>query len=81
MVVGYDDKIKKEGWECRDPTSRRCYTSKNVVFDEASLWWSSQSVVLPNLKVIKEVQERMEEVNVSSKAWLVEEVIIECKPE
>jgi len=26
----------------------RCYTSRNVVFDEASSWWSPQKVELPN---------------------------------
>ncbi|XP_070678596.1 uncharacterized protein [Malus domestica] len=31
-----------------DPTSGRCYTSRDVVFDEASSWWSSEKEVLPD---------------------------------
>lgn len=35
-------------WKCCDPNTNPCYTSRDVVFDEASSWWSSQAVVLPN---------------------------------
>ncbi|KAE8676439.1 hypothetical protein F3Y22_tig00111614pilonHSYRG00169 [Hibiscus syriacus] len=38
IFVGYDS--QRKGWKCCDPISGRCYTSRNVVFDEASSWWS-----------------------------------------
>ncbi|KAE8732274.1 hypothetical protein F3Y22_tig00002237pilonHSYRG01326 [Hibiscus syriacus] len=38
----------RKGWKCCDPISGRCYTSRNVVFDEASSWWSSEKEVLPD---------------------------------
>nr|GMD46973.1 Retrovirus-related Pol polyprotein from transposon RE1 [Ipomoea batatas] len=39
IFVGYDNQSK--GWRCCDPTTGKCYTSRNVVFDEAYSWWSS----------------------------------------
>ncbi|KAJ8640206.1 hypothetical protein MRB53_016900 [Persea americana] len=50
---GYDS--QRKGWRCCDPTTRKCYTSRNVVFDEASSWWSSNKEVLPDSEVFKEV--------------------------
>ncbi|KAL0420217.1 UNVERIFIED_CONTAM: Retrovirus-related Pol polyprotein from transposon RE1 [Sesamum latifolium] len=38
VFVGYDS--QRKGWRCCDPTTRKCYTSRNVVFDEASSCWS-----------------------------------------
>lgn len=32
LDVGYDS--ERKGWRCCDPTTNRCYTSRNVVFDE-----------------------------------------------
>ncbi|KAJ1391961.1 hypothetical protein SESBI_36221 [Sesbania bispinosa] len=47
---------QRKGWRCC------CYVSRNVVFDEASSWWSSQAVLLPDSKEIEEkVQEQLEE--------------------
>ncbi|KAH7864697.1 hypothetical protein Vadar_032733 [Vaccinium darrowii] len=46
IFVGYSG--QRKGWKCCDPTTGRCYTSRNVVFDEASSWWSPQKVELPN---------------------------------
>ncbi|KAE8724129.1 hypothetical protein F3Y22_tig00010869pilonHSYRG00008 [Hibiscus syriacus] len=46
IFVGYDS--QRKGWKCYDPISGRCYTSRNVVFDEASSWWSSEKEVLPD---------------------------------
>ncbi|KAE8724613.1 tir-nbs resistance protein [Hibiscus syriacus] len=43
IFVGYDS--QRKGWKCCDPISGRCYTSRNVVFDEASSWWSSEGGV------------------------------------
>nr|CAD1834390.1 unnamed protein product [Ananas comosus var. bracteatus] len=51
IFVGYDS--ERKGWKCCDLTTGRCYTSRNVVFDEASSWWSSQEVILPDSKEIK----------------------------
>lgn len=38
IFVGYDN--QRKGWRCVDPINRRCYTSRNVIFDEASSWWA-----------------------------------------
>lgn len=51
IFVGYDN--ERKGWRCCDPTTGRCYISRNVVFDEASSWWSSQEVVLPDSKELE----------------------------
>ncbi|KAF7823800.1 Retrovirus-related Pol polyprotein from transposon TNT 1-94 [Senna tora] len=48
IFVGYDN--QRKGWKCCDPTNGRCYTSRNVVFDEASSWWSSEKEMLPEQK-------------------------------
>lgn len=60
IFVGYDD--QRKGWRCCDPTTGRCHVSRNVVFDEASSWWSPQAVLMPDSKEIEEkLQERMVE--------------------
>lgn len=60
IFVGYDD--QRKGWRCCDPTSGRCYTSRDVVFDEASSWWSPEKKVLPDSNNIEEIlQQKMEE--------------------
>nr|CAD1827237.1 unnamed protein product [Ananas comosus var. bracteatus] len=60
IFVGYDS--ERKGWRCCDPTTGRCYTSRNVVFDEASSWWSSQEVILPDSEEIEiKLQEKLEE--------------------
>ncbi|KAE8671632.1 hypothetical protein F3Y22_tig00111941pilonHSYRG00018 [Hibiscus syriacus] len=46
IFVGYDS--QRKGWKYCDPISGRCCTSRNVVFDEASSWWSSEKEVLPD---------------------------------
>ncbi|KAL2550804.1 importin subunit beta-1 [Forsythia ovata] len=44
-------------------TNDCCYTSRNVVFDEASSWWTSQMVELPDSKEIEDkLQEEIVEV-------------------
>ncbi|GKA56164.1 indole-3-acetic acid-amido synthetase GH3.17 [Tanacetum coccineum] len=55
IFVGYDG--QRKGWRCFDPTTRKCYTSRDVVFDEASSWWSSNNDVLPDSEVFKEALE------------------------
>ena len=52
MFVGYDD--QRKGWKCCDPTTGKCHTSRNVIFDEASSWWSPQEFVLLDSKEIEE---------------------------
>lgn len=47
IFVGYSS--ERKGWKCCDPTTGQCYTSRNVVFDEASSWWSPQKEELPNI--------------------------------
>ena len=60
IFVGYDS--QRKGWRCCDPTTGRCYTSRNVVFDEASSWWSTQQVILPDSKEIEgKIEEKMGE--------------------
>ncbi|GKV38633.1 hypothetical protein SLEP1_g46522 [Rubroshorea leprosula] len=60
IFLGYDD--QRKGWRCCDPNTGRCCVSRNVVFDEASSWWSPQEVVLPDSKELEEkVQEKFGE--------------------
>ena len=46
IFVGYD--TERKGWRCCDPTTHQCYTSHNMVFDEASSWWSRDTAMLPS---------------------------------
>ncbi|KAG7016798.1 hypothetical protein SDJN02_21909, partial [Cucurbita argyrosperma subsp. argyrosperma] len=60
IFVGYVN--QRKGWKCCDPTNGKHYTSRDVVFDEASSWWSSEKKVLPNSNNIKEIlQQKMGE--------------------
>ncbi|KAK1413456.1 hypothetical protein QVD17_35229 [Tagetes erecta] len=52
IFAGYDE--QKKGWRCCDPTTNRCYVSRDVVFDENSSWWSETKEQLPDTEVIKE---------------------------
>ncbi|KAL6312964.1 hypothetical protein AAG906_038533 [Vitis piasezkii] len=52
VLVGYDS--QRKGWRCCDPTTGKCYTSRNVVFDESSSWWSSEKEILPDSNVFKD---------------------------
>ncbi|KAL6327017.1 hypothetical protein AAG906_013184 [Vitis piasezkii] len=52
VLVGYDS--QRKGWRCYDPTTGKCYTSRNVVFDESSSWWSSEKEILPDSDVFKD---------------------------
>ncbi|RVW59275.1 Retrovirus-related Pol polyprotein from transposon TNT 1-94 [Vitis vinifera] len=52
VLVGYDS--QRKGWRCCDPTTGKCYTSWNVVFDESSSWWSSEKEILPDSDVFKD---------------------------
>ena len=56
IFVGYDD--ARKGWRCCDPTTGKCHTSRNVVFDEASAWWSSEKVELPDSKGLGRFQKK-----------------------
>ncbi|KAG6473290.1 hypothetical protein ZIOFF_067204 [Zingiber officinale] len=57
------ENVKPEkGVKCCDPTSERCYTSRNVVFDEASSWWTTEKEVLPESKDLEDkVKQKMRE--------------------
>ncbi|KAM1906652.1 hypothetical protein ACFX14_026396 [Malus domestica] len=60
IFVGYNS--QRKGWKCCDPTNGRCYTSRDVVFDEASSWWSSEKEVLPDSREFGEkLQQKMGE--------------------
>ncbi|KAK9185737.1 hypothetical protein WN943_026096 [Citrus x changshan-huyou] len=48
IFMEYDN--QRKGWKCCDPVNGRCYTSRDVVFDEASSWWTSEKEVLPDSK-------------------------------
>ncbi|KAK4434384.1 hypothetical protein Salat_0601200 [Sesamum alatum] len=52
---GYDS--QRKGWPCCDPTIGKCYISRNVVFNEASSWWSLSQEILPDSGVFKEAVE------------------------
>ncbi|RVW35720.1 Retrovirus-related Pol polyprotein from transposon RE1 [Vitis vinifera] len=41
-------------WRWCNPTTGKCYTSRNVVFDESSSWWSSEKEILPDSYVFKD---------------------------
>lgn len=45
--IGYNGQ-KKKGWRCVDPTTNKANVSPHLVFDEASSWWSTENVVLPD---------------------------------
>lgn len=75
--MGYDD--QRKGWKCCDPITGRCYTSRNVIFDEASSWWSPQEIIRPDSKEIeKKLQERIEKDDMVEEG---EEIIQEEVPE
>ena len=46
IFVGYD--YRRKGWRCCDPSTGKIYISRDVIFDEASSWWSNENVVLPD---------------------------------
>lgn len=50
IFVGYDE--QKKGWRCVDPTTKKAYISRHVVFDDASSWWSTEKVVLPDTEFL-----------------------------
>lgn len=55
IFVGYDD--ARKGWRCCDPTTGKCHTSRNIVFDEASSWWSPKKEEIPESPDVEEVIE------------------------
>ena len=60
IFVGYDS--QRKGWRCCVPITNRCYTSRYVVFDEASSWWLTQQVILSDSKEIEGmIEEKMGE--------------------
>ncbi|PKI63870.1 hypothetical protein CRG98_015753, partial [Punica granatum] len=65
IFVGYDS--QRKGWRCCNPTTGKCYTSRNMVFDEASSWWSSDKGVLQESDELRDsrVQLRLEDTKVA----------------
>ena len=59
IFIGYDS--QRKGWRCCDPNTEKCYTSRNVVFDEASSWWTSQSQEPPDSKEVEVKLQKVEE--------------------
>jgi len=53
IFIGYDS--QRKGWRCCDPTTEKCHISQNLVFDEASSWWSLNKEILPDSDVFKDV--------------------------
>lgn len=53
IFVEYDS--QRKGWLCCDPTTGKCYTSRNVIFDEASSWWSSDKELMADSDALKDV--------------------------
>ncbi len=73
FLWAYDS--QRKGWRCCDPTTGRCYTSRNVIFDEASSWWSEDKATLPILKEIAEkMPESMEEQSGKDQSKVIEEI-------
>jgi hypothetical protein len=71
----------KEDWivdlGCSNHMTGRCYISRNVIFDEASLWWSEDKATLPVLKEIEEnMPESMEEQSGKDQSKAMEEIQI-----
>lgn len=55
IFVGYDN--QRKGWRCCDPVTGKIHTSRNVVFDEASSFWSSNKEVSPESNDYKDLQD------------------------
>nr|CAD1834944.1 unnamed protein product [Ananas comosus var. bracteatus] len=72
---GKSNPHERKGWRCCDPTTGRSYTSRNVVFDEASSWWSPQEAILPSSEEIEiKLQEKLgEQVQEEEKTMLEQE--------
>ena len=51
IFMGYDS--QRKGWRCCDPTIGKCYTSRNMVVDKTSFWWSTQQLIQPDSKEIE----------------------------
>lgn len=51
IFVGYDS--RRKGWRCCDPTTGKCYISRNVVFDEESSWWPLEKTETEDVKNIE----------------------------
>lgn len=59
IFTGYDS--ERKGWRCIEPSTGKCHVSRNVVFDEASSWWSLEYTTLPDSKELElQVQEKIQ---------------------
>ncbi|KAJ8637380.1 hypothetical protein MRB53_011647 [Persea americana] len=58
IFTGYDS--KRKCWRCVDLATGRVHVFRNVVFDEASSWWSTDHNALPDSRELElETQEKM----------------------
>ena len=73
IFVRYDS--QRKGWRCCDPNTGRCYTSQNMVFDEASSWWTSEREELSDSKEVEvKLQEKDEQISEECQIPKIEEV-------
>ena len=47
--------VNKKGWHFVYASTGKCYTFRNVIFDEASLWLPSNKEILSDSNVLKDV--------------------------
>ncbi|XP_077233389.1 uncharacterized protein LOC143875667 [Tasmannia lanceolata] len=58
MFIGYDEQMK--GLRCLVPCTKRVCVSRDVVFDEASSWWSVENTTMPDsTDLIGNLKERL----------------------
>ncbi|GMI95722.1 hypothetical protein HRI_003241500 [Hibiscus trionum] len=56
-IVDYGCSNDERCWRCCDPVNCKCYTSRNVMFDEASSWRSPQKIELSESHDLEELSE------------------------
>ena len=52
IFIRYD--MGRKGWRCCNPSTYRCYTSQDVVFNKASSLWSPEATMLPSSENLEE---------------------------
>ncbi|KAM0065667.1 putative RNA-directed DNA polymerase [Helianthus debilis subsp. tardiflorus] len=73
IFIGYDS--EKKGWRCCDPKTNKCYVSRDVIFDEASTWWSDNYEQLPDTQVLKDELDSYIMLNISEPETTAEEEV------
>lgn len=72
IFVGYNEQI--EGQKCCDLATNRTYVSRNVVFDEASSWWSKEVSLPDSIALEQKLQDKLNEVEQGNKIETNQEV-------